>query len=99
MFLNEITRLYGEFKEDEHVRIVDNADFGFRRIIVERPLRLNFVVDKERISRLEQTSAFTKLARTRKRKDAKAAEKEIRKATNSRRRSSRPWMTSPVEES
>ena len=28
---DEITRLYGEFKEGEHVRIFDNADFGYRR--------------------------------------------------------------------
>ena len=41
---DEITRLYGEFKEGEHVRIFDNEDFGFRRITVERPLRLNFAV-------------------------------------------------------
>ncbi|MEW5920366.1 MAG: class I SAM-dependent DNA methyltransferase [Bacillota bacterium] len=73
----EIARLYGEFKEGEHVRIFDNADFGYRRITVERPLRLNFTVSEERIERLKQTPAFTKLAASKKRKDTSAAETEI----------------------
>lgn len=74
---DEITRLYGEFKENECVRIFNNEDFGYRRITVERPLRLNFAVDKTRIERLQQTPIFLNLATTKKRKDAKAAEKEI----------------------
>lgn len=74
----EITRLYGAFKEGEHVRIFDNADFGFRRITVERPLRLNFVVNKERCERLEATPAFVNLASSKKRKDTKAAQEEIK---------------------
>jgi type I restriction enzyme M protein len=40
----------------ERVRIVskvlDSADFGFRKIVVERPLRLRFQVTGERLSRL-----------------------------------------------
>ncbi len=74
---DEITRLYGEFKEGEHVRIFDNNDFGFRRTTVERPLRLNFAVDQARIRQLTEAPAFTKLAESRKRKDVKAAEKEV----------------------
>ena len=30
--IGEITRLYGDFKEGEHVKIFDNADFGYHRI-------------------------------------------------------------------
>lgn len=74
---DEITRLYGEFKDGEYVRIFDNQDFGYKRITVERPLRLNFAVDKERIERLQETSAFTKLATSKKRKDSAAAQAEI----------------------
>ena len=48
---DEITRLYGEFEEGEHVRIFDNEDFGYRRITVERPLRLNFAATPERLAR------------------------------------------------
>ena len=47
----EITRLYGEFKEGEYVKIFDNADFGYSRITVERPLKLNFAVIEERLAK------------------------------------------------
>jgi len=74
---DEITRLYGNLFDGVHVRLFDNEDFGYRRITVERPLRLNFAVNKERISRLEETKAFTKLATSKKRKNSKAAQAEI----------------------
>jgi type I restriction enzyme M protein len=74
---NEITRLYGDFKEGEYVRIFDNADFGYNRIAVERPLKLNFVVDDARIERLKEANAFANLATSKKRKDTKAAQAEI----------------------
>lgn len=72
-----ITRLYGDFKEGEFVKIFDYKDFGYFRITVERPLRLNFTVNDERLERLKQTSAFINLAVSKKRKDSKAAEAEI----------------------
>jgi type I restriction enzyme M protein len=74
---DDITRRYGAFAEEEHVRIFDNADFGYRRITIERPLKLNFAVDKERLARVEQISAFQNLATTKKRKDKTAADTEI----------------------
>jgi type I restriction enzyme M protein len=43
-------------------KIFDNADFGFHKITVERPLRLNFQVTEERIARLEEESGFKNLA-------------------------------------
>lgn len=73
----DITRLYGDFKESERVRIFDNEDFGYRRITVERPLKLNFAVDEERISRLKEATAFAGLASSKKRKDTKGMEAEI----------------------
>jgi type I restriction enzyme M protein len=75
--IGEITKLYGDFQEGENVKIFDNADFGYQRITVERPLRLNYAVDDERIERLKETKQFANLASTKKRKDTKAAEKEI----------------------
>jgi len=74
---DEITRLYGDLKDADHVRIFDNADFGYRRLTVERPLRLNFAVDEARISCLKRTTAFANLAASKKRKDTKAAQAEI----------------------
>lgn len=35
----EITRIYGDFAENEISRIFDNQDFGYSKITVERPLR------------------------------------------------------------
>ncbi len=74
---HDIARLYGDFKEGEHVRIFDNEDFGYRRVTVERPLKLNFSADKERLARLEKTPAFVRLAESRKRKDKKTAAAEV----------------------
>jgi len=73
----EITRLYGGFKEGEFVRIFNNSDFGYRRITVERPLRLNFAVTAERLAKVQETKQLLNLATSRKRKDTKAAEAEI----------------------
>jgi type I restriction enzyme M protein len=79
---DDITRRYGTLKEGEYTRIFDNEDFGYRRITVERPLRLNFAVDKERIAQLIETKAFTNLVTSRKRKDTKAAKEEIEAGRN-----------------
>lgn len=35
----EITKLYGDFRESEISKIFDNEDFGYTKIVVERPLR------------------------------------------------------------
>lgn len=57
-------------------KVFDNADFGFHKITVERPLRLNFQAISERIDRLENESGFTKLATSTK-KNEKARLEEI----------------------
>jgi type I restriction enzyme M protein len=47
----EIVRLYGRFTEDGTSKIFDNADFGYTRVTVERPLRLRYqmtIEDKAR---------------------------------------------------
>ena len=44
---------------------------------VERPLRLNFEAAPERITRLDNPTAFTNLATSKKRRDAAAAKREI----------------------
>lgn len=36
-YIDEITKLYGEFKESEISKIFDNEDFGYSKIVVERP--------------------------------------------------------------
>lgn len=37
--IEEITQIYGDFRETEISKIFDNEDFGYTKIVVERPLR------------------------------------------------------------
>ncbi len=50
-------------------KVFDNADLGFHKITVERPLRLNFQVVPERIARLETEPGFLKLATSNKKNE------------------------------
>jgi type I restriction enzyme M protein len=59
--INEIARIYGDFKENETCKIFDNKEFGFLKVTVERPLRLNFQISEDRIENLYAVSAFAKL--------------------------------------
>ena len=63
-------------KEEEIVvsRIFPTTHFGFRKITVERPLRLNFQASPERIARLEQEKGFLRLAESKKKGAAGAKE-------------------------
>lgn len=88
--INDLTRLYGNFRDGETAdvringdtetrvvsRIFENREFGFLKVTVERPLRMNFEAMPERIARLDDQSAFANLAISKKRKDAKAVEVE-----------------------
>ena len=60
----------GEAEEVAVSRIFPTTRFGFRKITVERPLRLNFQASDERIARLDDQRAFANLARTRRRGEA-----------------------------
>ncbi len=57
-------------------KVFDNEDFGYRKITVERPLRLNFQATAERIARLEDESGFKNLATSAK-KDPAIRQQEI----------------------
>ena len=74
--INKITQIYGEFKENEFSKIFDNEDFGYYKVTIERPLRLNFKVDEERINRLHEERAFKNLVKTRKKGEAGVKEVE-----------------------
>ncbi len=79
-----ISRIYGKFTHDETCtlttngthktvivsKIFDNSDFGYHKITVERPLRLNFQASAERIARLEDIKAFRKIAESDKKNEA-----------------------------
>lgn len=40
--IDEIVRLYGRFEQGPRSKIFDNADFGYTRVTIERPLRLRY---------------------------------------------------------
>ena len=49
--IEEIVRLYGRFEDGDRSKVFDNADFGYTRVSVERPLRLRYqmtIEDKAR---------------------------------------------------
>lgn len=76
--VGDLTRIFGGFKDGETrkfegrdgspsrpltvSKVFDNEDFGFHKITVERPLRLNFLASPERIALLDEQSAFKSLA-------------------------------------
>jgi type I restriction enzyme M protein len=64
--IETITKLYTTFEDNEYVKIFDNSFFGYRKITVERPLRLNFQVSSERIRKLKEQKAFQNLAKSKK---------------------------------
>lgn len=88
--IDRLTEVYGNFRDGEREsvpinggfeervvsRIFENREFGFLKVTVERPLRLNVEATEERIARLDEQSAFAGLAVSKKRKDAKAVDAE-----------------------
>lgn len=74
--IEEIKRIYAEFKEGEYCRIFDNEDFGFRKVTVERALKLKFQVTEEKIEEFKNTTPFINLAVSKKIKEDERAEEE-----------------------
>lgn len=75
--IERIKALYQQFDEadPEYAKVFDTTDFGYRKVTVERPLRLNFEASAERLERLQTEAAFKALATSKKRDpDEKAAE-------------------------
>lgn len=70
----EITRIYGDFQENEYCKIFNNVEFGYLKVTIERPLRLNFMISEERIDNLYTESAFSSLY-----DEDKVAELELKK--------------------
>ncbi|MCC6906627.1 MAG: SAM-dependent DNA methyltransferase [Phycisphaerales bacterium] len=85
--IGEVTRIYGAFQHDdareldvdgERQRLVvskvfENEDFGYRKVTIERPLRLKFQVVPERIDALREATPFQNLAKSKKKPGSKAA--------------------------
>ncbi len=59
--ISELVRLYGRFEATPQSKIFPIEAFGYRRITVERPLRLNFQTSAERIQKVLEEKAIQKL--------------------------------------
>jgi len=59
--ISELVRLYGSFEQTAQSKIFPIDAFGYRRITVERPLRLNFQTSPERIAKVLEEKALQKL--------------------------------------
>jgi len=70
----EILRLLGAFEEGEFVKIYPTTHLGFRKVTVERPLRLNFQASPERVARLEEERSYQNLGQSKKKGEAAARE-------------------------
>jgi len=64
--IKETVELYDNFEENKYCKIFDNEVFGYTKVIVERPLRLNYQVTEERLENLYSVKTFAKLAESKK---------------------------------
>ncbi len=70
----DILKIVADFKDGDTSRIYPTTHFGFRKITVERPLRLNFQASPERIAGLDEERGFQALAQSKKKGAAGAKE-------------------------
>ena len=68
--IDEIVRIYGDFKENEYCKKFYNEDFGYKKITVERPLKMSFKITDETISKVKENPTFEKIATSRKKGEA-----------------------------
>lgn len=54
----EITRIYGDFVENDISKIFSNEEFGYTKIVVERPLRIGYFTGEKHISKLLEVNAL-----------------------------------------
>jgi len=67
--IKEITELYLDNLENGRVKIFDSSEFGYRKVTIDRPLKLSFQASEDRIAKLDQEKAFSNLAQSKKKKD------------------------------
>jgi len=60
--IETIVTLYDNFEENKYCNIFDNQEFGYTKMIVERPLQLNYQITEERLENLYSVKAFVNLA-------------------------------------
>jgi type I restriction enzyme M protein len=73
---DDVLQQFEAWRENNHIKIFPSTTFGYRRIQIDRPLRLNFQVNEERLARLQESKAFAELASSKK-KDTASRNEEI----------------------
>jgi type I restriction enzyme M protein len=63
--IGDIVRLYGRFVANDLSKIFDNADFGYTRVTVERPLRLRYDLSQSNLTLFLEDKEVKKLAEER----------------------------------
>ena len=72
----QIVAQYEAFAENQRSKIFPTTAFGYRKITIERPLRLNFQASPERLARLKDETAFINLAASKKKAGKEKAKDE-----------------------
>ncbi|HEK4607589.1 TPA: SAM-dependent DNA methyltransferase [Clostridioides difficile] len=73
--IEEIKEIYERFEESENSKIFDNEGFGYRKVTIERPLKLSFRVNEEAVENVKNTTQFINLSVSKK-KDEEVKVKE-----------------------
>lgn len=76
--IDEISRIYADFNESPVSKLFNYTDFGYRRIKVLRPLRMNMQFDTDKLEQLQAHKDFNKLSEI----DQKSLVNEITGALN-----------------
>ena len=74
--IKQISEIHEAFAEGARSKIFPTTAFGYRKITIERPLRLNFQASPERIARLKEERAFIALAESKKKNAKEKAAEE-----------------------
>ncbi|UTB33880.1 MAG: type I restriction-modification system subunit M [Methanobacterium sp. ERen5] len=62
--IEHILDLYKAFDLNDYSKIFDNEEFGYIKVVVERPLQLNYEVNEERLENLYSVNVFAKLSQS-----------------------------------
>ncbi len=60
--IKSVLENYDKFESSKNVKILDNEELGYTKVIVERPLQLNYQITDERLENLYAYKGFSKLA-------------------------------------
>ena len=60
--IDDITRIYADFEESPVSKIFDYTDFGYRKVKVLRPLRIDLQFDKEKLALFKESKDYGKLS-------------------------------------